>query len=61
MKAPGPDRIQNWVWKLAWGVIRHRVLALFQAVLAQGFIPPRWKLARTIIPAKPGKDNYTKP
>lgn len=61
MKAPGPDHIQNWVWSLAWDVISGHVTLLFQAIATQGFIPPRWKIARTIMLAKPGKDDYTQP
>lgn len=61
MKAPGPDRIQNWVWCLAWDVIDLHVVTLFEAIIKQGFIPPRWKVARTSMLAKPGKDDYTLP
>lgn len=61
MKAPGPDSIQNWVWSLAWDIVGKYVVALFHAVLKQGFIPHCWKIERTIMLAKPGKDDYTLP
>lgn len=61
MKAPGLDSIQNWVGTLAWDVIGKHITALFWAIVTQGVIPPRWKVARTIMLAKPGKDDYTQP
>lgn len=61
MKAPGPDRIQNWVWALAWDVVKEHVKLLFSAVTSMGFIPQRWKVAKTVMLAKPGKDDYTQP
>lgn len=59
LKSPGPDRIQNWVWALAWDVVTDHVIALFSAITSMGFIPLRWKVARTAMLAKPGKDDYT--
>lgn len=61
MKAPGPDRIQNWVWVLAWDVVQDHVLNLFHAITSLGYIPPRWKRAKTTMLAKPGKSDYTHP
>lgn len=61
MKAPGPDCIQNWVLVLAWEVVHKHIIELFQAITVQGFIPTRWKIARTIMLAKPGKSDYTQP
>lgn len=63
IKAPGPDRIENWVWTLAWDVIQQHVTLLFQAIARQGYIPPSLEncAARTVMLAKPGKGDYTKP
>lgn len=61
LKAPGPDNIQNWVWALASGVLQRPITLLFQAILQQGHIPSRWKIAKTVLRAKPGKDDYTQP
>lgn len=61
LKAPGPDRIQNWVWMVAWDLIGEHITTLFRAVVNQGFIPPRWKLAKAIMLDKPDKDDYTQP
>lgn len=61
LKAPGPDSIQNWVWALACDVLRRPITILFQAIIQQGHIPSRWKIAKTIMLAKPGKDDYTQP
>lgn len=61
MKAPGPDQIQNWVWSLAWDVVKDHIVVLFAAITSMGFIPVRWKVARTAMLAKPGKGHYTQP
>lgn len=61
MKVPGLDCIQSWAWVLAWEVVHQHILDLFQAVTHQGFIPIRWKIARTTMLAKPGKGDYTQP
>lgn len=61
MKAPGPDSIQNWVWALAWDVVHKHVIQLFEAIIVQGHIPPQWKMAKTVMLAKPGKSDYTQP
>lgn len=61
MKAPDPDCIQNWVWLLSREVIYEHGLALFGAIITMGFIPPRWKVARTRMLTKPSKDDYTQP
>lgn len=61
MKAPGPDGIQNWVWVLAWDAIKNHVFVLFNAITTLGYIPLRWKEAKTVMLAKPGKSDYTQP
>lgn len=61
MKSSGPDGIQNWVWLPAWEGISQHITALLKAIIKQGFIPPRWKTAKTTMLAKPGKDDYTLP
>lgn len=61
MKAPGPDRIQNWVWSLAWEVVPDHILVLFTSITSMGYIPKRWKVTRTTMLAKPGKGDYTQP
>lgn len=60
-KAPGPNSIQNWVWALSWKVIGEHFTSLFLAITARGYIPKRWKIAKTVMLAKPGKDDYTQP
>lgn len=61
MKAPGPDSIQNWVWALSWEVIKNHVFVLFNATTTLGYIPLRWKIAKTVMLAKPGKSDYSQP
>lgn len=61
MKAPGPDGIQNWVWALSWDILSKHITMLFHAILQQGHIPSRWKISKTVMLAKPGKDDYTQP
>lgn len=61
MKAPGPDRTQNWVWTMAWEVLGAQITHLFQGITTLGYIPPRWKLTKTVMLAKPGKEAYNQP
>lgn len=61
MKAPGPDGLQNWAWMLAWDTIQNHIFVLFNAITKLGYIPKRWKIAKTVMLAKPGKSDYTQP
>lgn len=61
MKEPGPNSIQNWVWVLEWKVVELHVTLLFRSLLTLGYIPKRWKTAKKVMLAKPGKDYYTQP
>ncbi len=58
-KAPGEDGLPAIVWKETWPVVKHRVLALFQASLEDGTLPSQWRHAKIIPLKKPGKDDYT--
>lgn len=42
-------------------MLKDYVLNLFSAIVSMGHIPNRWKTARTVMLAKPGKDDYTQP
>ena len=58
-KAPGEDGLPAIVWKETWPVIKHHVLALFQASLHEGALPHQWRHAKIIPLKKPGKEDYT--
>lgn len=58
-KAPGEDGLPAIVWKETWPVIKHHVLALFQASLEEGMMPHQWRHAKIIPLKKPGKEDYT--
>ena len=58
-KAPGEDGLPAIVWKETWPVIKHHVLALFQASLEEGILPQQWRHAKIIPLKKPGKEDYT--
>lgn len=59
VKAPGPDRIQNWIWKAVWDQVKRHVTILFQCIALTGIIPRAWKTAVTVMIPKPGKADYT--
>lgn len=59
LKAPGADRLQNWVWQQVWPRVKNHVNNLFLQITATGIIPQDWKTARTIMIPKPGKADYT--
>ena len=58
-KAPGEDGLPAIVWKQTWPVVKHHVLALFQASLEDGTLPTQWRHAKIIPLKKPNKDDYT--
>lgn len=57
-KAPGDDGLPVIVWKKIWPVVKHRVLALFQASLAEGVLPHQWRHAKIIHLKKSDKPDY---
>lgn len=61
LKAPGADKLQNWVWQMAWKQVKTHVSTLFLQVTDLGWIPQDWKQARTVVIPKPGKPDYTAP
>ncbi|KAL2016473.1 hypothetical protein VTK56DRAFT_3494 [Thermocarpiscus australiensis] len=58
-KAPGKDGLPAIVWKEIWQVVKHYVLALFRALLADGVLPSQWRHAKIFPLKKPGKEGYT--
>ena len=58
-KAPGEDGLPAVVWKETWPVVKHHVLALFRASLAEETLPVQWRHAKIIPLKKPGKEDYT--
>ncbi|OBS16816.1 hypothetical protein FPOA_12588 [Fusarium poae] len=59
MIAPEEDELPAVVWKQVWPLVKHDVLAIFQASLDEGVIPDQWRHTRIIPLKKPGKDDYT--
>ncbi len=55
-KAPGEDGLPATVWKETWLVVKHHVLALFQASLENGTLPTQWQHAKIIPLKKPSKE-----
>lgn len=39
LKAPGLDKLQNWVWQMAWKQVKNHVRVLFLQVTETGLIP----------------------
>ncbi|KAJ6437917.1 reverse transcriptase [Purpureocillium lavendulum] len=58
-KAAGTDGLPAMVWRQLWPVVKHRVLALFQASLRDGVVPDPWRAAKIIPLKKPEKGDYT--
>ncbi|OAQ57647.1 endonuclease/exonuclease/phosphatase [Purpureocillium lilacinum] len=58
-KAAGTDGLPAMVWRQLWPVVKHRVLALFQASLRDGVVPDQWRTAKVIPLKKPEKGDYT--
>lgn len=58
-KAPGIDGMQPEILKAMVKFRPDRFAALFNGVLTRGFIPQKWKRARTILLRKEGKDPST--
>jgi len=58
-KAPGEDGLPVIAWKETWPVVKHYVLALFQASLEEGMLPHQWRHAKIIPLKKLGKEDYT--
>ncbi|OAQ58910.1 reverse transcriptase [Purpureocillium lilacinum] len=58
-KAAGTDGLPAMVWRQLWPVVKHRVLALFQASLRDGVVPDQWRTAKIIPLKKPEKGDYT--
>lgn len=61
MKAPGPDRIQNWVWQKVWPMVKNHVVFLFKMIPINGIILAPWKTTKPVMLPKPGKSDYTPP
>ncbi|KID59535.1 Endonuclease/exonuclease/phosphatase, partial [Metarhizium hybridum] len=57
-KAPGDDGLPVIVWKKIWPVVKHRVLALFQASLTEGVLPDQWRHAKIVPLKKSDKPDY---
>jgi hypothetical protein len=56
--APGEHGLPVIVWKNIWPVMKHRVLAIFQASLEEGVLPDQWRDATIILLKKPHKPDY---
>lgn len=60
-KAPGPDGIPNRLLKHCREVLGEPLAELFNACLAQGYHPKRFKESNTIVLRKPQKERYDVP
>jgi len=47
-KAPGPDRIPNWLLRDFSQLLCHPLAAIFSASIREGFFPPIWKAADVV-------------
>jgi hypothetical protein len=56
-KAPGADGITGEIYKGTFIIFPNYITALYNGCLRQGIFPTRWKRAKVIPIAKPGKDN----
>jgi len=54
-KAPGPDGLSNEIIKTAVSVDPSRFLCTYNACLASGKFPDRWKVGKLVLLQKPGK------
>ena len=60
-KAPGLSGIPNVVLKKARYTLVPYPGPIFQAIFTHGVYPERWKLFKTVVLRKPGKDDYGNP
>jgi hypothetical protein len=60
-KAPGPDSIPNKVWTKCRTSVAPWLGALWQAMFALKYIPPRWQEEEIVFLRKPGKPSYADP
>lgn len=58
-KAPGEDGLSTVVWQQVWPVVKHQVMALFQASLDEGILPHQWRHAKIVPLKKGGKEDYS--
>ena len=58
MKAPGPDGIQPWVMKNLNESALDRLVILYRASMALGYVPRIWRKANMVFIPKAGKDSY---
>jgi hypothetical protein len=56
-KAPGEDRITGEIYKCTFEMLPDYIAALYNGCLRRGVFPTRWKRAKLIPIAKPGKEN----
>lgn len=54
-KAPGPDGLSNEIIKTAVSVDPSQFLRTYNACLASGEFPDRWKVGKLVLLQKPGK------
>jgi ribonuclease HI/endonuclease/exonuclease/phosphatase family metal-dependent hydrolase len=59
--APGEDEIPTCILKVAWPVIKDKVLLLFQGCLRRGYHPKCFRQAILAIIPKPKKDDLSSP
>ncbi|KAI9034748.1 RNA-directed DNA polymerase [Aspergillus affinis] len=58
---PGKDELPTSILKIAWPIIRDRVLALFQGCLSVGYHPQCFRHAILAIIQKPNKADWSSP
>lgn len=60
-KAPGTDRIINGILHQTLDILLQSLHTLFNIYLQHGYCPTHFKDTITVVPQKPGKDDYTQP
>lgn len=53
--APGPDGLDINIWKLAYPVIRDKLIGILQKCIEARCFPEKWKSSKLILINKPGK------
>jgi ribonuclease HI len=58
---PGPDELPTCIFKVAWPLIKDRILALYQGCLRFGYHPKCFRHAVLAIIQKPNKSDWSSP
>ena len=60
-KAPGPNGITNEIVKIVFKAIPKTMTQLYNACLKSGHFPEKWKTAKVLMIAKPGREKESDP